>query len=342
MLKVPKLRMPYWLPVVLILSLGGCASSPARDSPAHSSQQTNENYENNENYATPPFYQIDRGRGASLLIMGTVHLGPLGGWQFHKAVRQGLEEADRFVLEVDQRSANAEEIGSLLAKLVGVEQGSSLRELVSPETAKLLDEKDPVLTQLGLPRNARRWNKPWYLAIQLTEVAATQSGYALAASADGVILSAVGPPAGTVAGSGSVSRPLIALETIEEQLRFFDDLSPQFQDLMLNDTLSRMETAPDDVRELVAAWQTGDEESIERLARDGIDELPELEQFFDLLLRQRNLRWMKTFHMLLDQPQYRGETILVGVGAFHLVGETGLLNLFREANYRVRKIDQSN
>ena len=336
MLKVSKLRIPYWLPVILILALDGCASSPVRDSPAGSSQQAN------ENYATPPFYQIDRGRGASLLIMGTVHVGPPGGWQFHEAVRQSLEEADRFVLEVDLRATNEEEIGSLLVKLVGVETGSSLRELVSPETAKLLDEKDPLLTQLGLPRDARRWNKPWYLAIQLSQIAATQSGYDVSASADGVILSAVGPPIETVVGSGSVSRPLIALETIEEQLRFFDDLSPQLQDLMLSDTLSRMETAPEDVRELVAAWQKGDEESLERLAHDGIDKVPELEPFFDLLLRQRNLRWMKTFHTLLDQPQYRGETILVGVGAFHLVGETGLLNLFREANYRVRKIDQSN
>ena len=87
------------------------------------------------------------------------------------------------------------------------------------------------------------------------------------------------------------------------------------------------------------AWRRGDENFLEELAREEIDELPELEEFYAVILRDRNRRWLRVFRSLLDDPKYAGETFFVGVGALHLVGDDGLVNLFRGSGYEILRID---
>ena len=305
-----------WLSLVLLLA--GCASRGARQPAAGAVHEP----------AMPPFYRIDGDGGSSLLLMGTVHVGPPEGWQFSPALLEGLDGADRIVLEIDIREATEDSIGTLLANSAVIQPPNSLADLVSPETTKLLDENDATLAEMGMPRNARNWKKPWYIALWLLESVSSRSGFAANASADSVIFEALG------------ARPLIGLETVEEQLRIFDGLSPEIQDLMLQDALLRLDAGVEEIHSLVAAWHRGDERRLEELARDGIDELPARDELYNVLLADRNRRWLSVFRTLLDGPEYAGETIFVGVGALHLVGDDGLVHLLRESGYDAMPIDQ--
>jgi hypothetical protein len=282
-----------------------------------------------DDFATPPFYRVEGDGGGTLLLMGTIHLGPRKGWRFSPEILEGLEQANRFVLEVDLRKATEDSVSTLLANTVVIPPPNTLADLVSPETAKLLEENDVRLAEMGMPENARNWKKPWYIALWLLESASTRSGFEASASADGAILEALG------------ARPLIGLESIEEQLAIFDDLSPELQDVMLQDTLLRLDTAVEEINSLVSAWRLGDETRLEELARDGIDELGGREEFYEVVLTDRNRRWLPAFKRLLDDPEYAGETIFAGVGALHLVGEDGLVRLLRESGYEAEPIDQS-
>ena len=304
-----------WLPLVLLLA--GCGSNTAPTLATNAAPE----------FATPPFYRIEGDGGATLLLMGTIHLGPAEGWPFSPALLQGLDRADRFVLELDLRKATEESVSTLLANSVVVQPPNSLTDLVSPETARLLEENDATLAAMGMPRNARNWKKPWYIALWLLESASTRSGFEASASAEDVILEALG------------TRPLLGLETVEEQLGIFDDLSPHLQDMMLQDSLLRLDTAVEEIRSLANAWRRGDERAMEEMAREGVDELPGLKEFYDAVLTDRNLRWMTVFKSFLDDAEYAGETIFVGVGALHLVGDDGLVHLLRESGYDAEPID---
>jgi len=315
----PSLVVYLSLPLLLTGLLTGCGSY---SSPVATTSSF-------DGYATPPFYRIDGGGGGTLLLMGTIHLGPRKGWQFSVELLEGLEQADRVVLEVDLRTATEDSVSTLLADTVVIQPPNTLADLVSPETAKLLEENDARLAEMGMPENARNWKKPWYIALWLVESASTQSGFETSASADEAILEALG------------TRPLLGLESIEEQLAIFDNLSPELQDIMLQDTLLRLDTAVEEINSLVGAWRRGDEDLLEELARDGFDELHGREEFYEVVLTDRNQRWLSTFRRLLDDPEYAGETIFAGVGALHLVGEDGLVRLLRESGYEAQSVDQS-
>jgi len=317
----------------IVLCLAGCASdsssiASAAESPPESTDVSFDQVLAREP-ARPPFFRIDGGHGATLLLLGTIHLGPQSGWAFSKALRDGLEHADSFVLELDLNKVDEIAVADSLSKLVVIESPNSLLDLVSPETAKVLADNDALLTELGLPFNARKRLKPWYIAMGLIESTTKRSGLSMKSSAESVIQAAIG------------SRPILGLETFDEQLEMLNGIDPGLQDMMLRDTLNRLDEAVEDTRDLATAWHKGDEVFLEELAREGIDEMPEFERFYEIILGDRNRRWMPTFRALLDDPERKGEFIFVGVGALHLLLDDGLLELLRQSGYHVTAIDHS-
>lgn len=313
--------------VVAGLLAGGCAQStdpgPASTSNATGAARSASQFE------TPPYYRVDGGSGATLLLLGTIHIGPPEGWKLSPAIESGLARADKIALELDPRLATEESVSNLLANMVLLPPGTTLATVLSPETAKLLDEEDEALTRMGFPRARRNGMKPWFIAVGISESIYAESGLSGKAATEQQVLGALG------------LRPLIGLETFEEQLGIFDKLPPTLQDLMLRDTVERLDDAKAEIAELLQAWRTGDEATLARLAREGVDELPELDRFYDILLGDRNRRWVAKLRPLLAGREHRGETVLVAVGALHLVGKDSLVEQLRAAGFRVEAIDQT-
>ncbi len=259
-------------------------------------------------------------------MLGTIHVGPATGWDLSPEVDRAIDEAERFAMELDLRQLDEDAVGSLLASMVLLPPGRTIDQVIAPETARLLSERDALLARHGMPRNARVRFEPWYVAVSLVQVAAAESGYALDRSVEDTLMARIG------------ERPLVGLETFEVQMRMMDELAPGTQDAMLRDTLLRLEDAGPELERLVDAWRHADRAALEAIAQQGLDELPGLQDFYDVLLVRRNARWLEALRDLLDDPALAGQDVFLAVGALHLVGKDGLEALFRDAGYRVARI----
>jgi uncharacterized protein YbaP (TraB family) len=60
---------------------------------------------------------------------------------------------------------------------------------------------------------------------------------------------------------------------------------------------------------------------------------PSIGEFTDLLLYDRNANWSKKLQELMP-----GSSLVIAVGAGHLPGKKGVLNLLREAGYTVEPV----
>ena len=58
-----------------------------------------------------------------------------------------------------------------------------------------------------------------------------------------------------------------------------------------------------------------------------------MEKYADLLLYNRNRNWVKKLETLLPM-----EKLVIAVGAGHLPGDKGLINLLRKAGYKVEPV----
>ena len=306
---------------------GGCAQSsePGRTAASNATAIAS----SASGFETPPYYRVEGGPGATLLLLGTIHLGPKEGWKLSPAIESGIARADKIALEIDLRLATEESVSTVVANVALLPPGTTLASVIAPETAKLLLEEDETVTRMGFPRPIRNRMKPWFIAVGLSQSTYGESGLSSKTATEEQVLGALG------------LRPLISLETFEEQIRIFDELPPALQDLMLRDTVERLDEAEAEVAELVQAWRTGDEATLARLAREGIEELPELDRFYDILLGDRNRRWVAKLRPLLEGREHHGETVLVAVGALHLVGKDSLVEQLRAAGFRVEAIAQA-
>ena len=94
--------------------------------------------------------------------------------------------------------------------------------------------------------------------------------------------------------------------------------------------------------ELVEAWRTGDLELLFHIAYEGVEETPDLQAFYDVLIDGRNQNWVPRLIDLLEDPKRADTTVLMAVGALHLVGPHGVPHLLEEAGYRVDLVKDAN
>ena len=82
---------------------------------------------------------------------------------------------------------------------------------------------------------------------------------------------------------------------------------------------------------LRTAWKSGDFKALEKLINDNINKYSDLKKTF---LTDRNKRWEK---VLIKQLQ-TSETAIVIVGAAHLVGKEGVVELLKAQGYKVEQL----
>lgn len=122
------------------------------------------------------------------------------------------------------------------------------------------------------------------------------------------------------------------LETVQEQIGFLAAMGEGNESEFILLSLKDLAETGDVMEDMIAAWRSGDAGGLSELfVEDMKIEAPEL---YDSLLLQRNLKWIPQIdNMLLDV-----DTEFVLVGAAHIVGENGLLDLLSQKGYEINQL----
>ncbi|MCC5789408.1 MAG: TraB/GumN family protein [Opitutales bacterium] len=117
-----------------------------------------------------------------------------------------------------------------------------------------------------------------------------------------------------------------ALETLEFQLSLFSDLSMEEQDRFLQACLIDIDTLNEELQNMLTYWRTGQTEELVSFLNEGLAEFPALKES---LLDERNRNWIADIKTYLEGD----ETVMVVVGAGHLVGENSVVELLEENGF---------
>ena len=126
--------------------------------------------------------------------------------------------------------------------------------------------------------------------------------------------------------AGTNNIETLGFETFKEQLDFLDQLplEEQFEDLL--EALRNWNETKRQFAELVSAYRSQDLEALNQL----IEVEMENPKMVELLLDKRNKNWIPKFIEWIEM----GNSFFA-VGAGHLGGQYGVINLLREAGYEV-------
>ncbi|SRR6266487_3054813 len=129
------------------------------------------------------------------------------------------------------------------------------------------------------------------------------------------------------------SKNVKGLETMAFQMSIFDTIPYKMQALQLLkyvDDAGRGDTGNKEYDKLMQAYKDQDLSKLEELTKTtdmGIA------NFTDILLYNRNKNWVEKLKTIMP-----GSPVVVAVGAGHLPGDKGLINLLRKAGYTVKPI----
>jgi uncharacterized protein YbaP (TraB family) len=256
------------------------------------------------------------GKNCTVYLLGSVHiLSPQIRWRDAR-IDGAIEAADTYVFETPIDDAT---VLQAIAEKGSLPPGQSLRAMLPEASQKDLDAD---LAMLGMSEAPLDNKRPWLAEVALNGFKMIHQGNLPAAGVDMIVLKR----------ARERGRPVRYLETIDKQIALLasDDMRAELhaferflKDFRKEDKL---------LGELSDAWLRGDEARLTRLMIGDLDKEPGQRK---AVLDDRNAAWVPVLKGILDNES---GTVLVTVGAGHLIAERGLPALLKKAGYEVERI----
>lgn len=252
----------------------------------------------------------------TIYLFGTIHALPKDVEWYRGPVAEALAAAQVLVTEIAPGELTKPAVQQAFLARAMLPSGQSLRDMLNPEQRATYEA---ALPKLGLPAAAFDKVEPWLAAMTLSALPLLKGGYSLDAGVESAIESRSG-----------AGKTRAALETVESQLRLFDEMPMEVQIAYLIGVAEQVDRVAPAMNGMVAAWARGDAERLASLMNDELDDPALAER----LLYARNRDWAKWVEKRLAEPG----TVFVAVGAGHLAGANSVQDYLTRAGTAVVRV----
>jgi uncharacterized protein YbaP (TraB family) len=265
----------------------------------------------------PPRHMLFRVRGpngATVYLLGSVHLLTPEAGKLPPEVDTAFAHAQTVTLEtsLDSLKMRALEI----ATIARLPDGKTLRSVLSPSTAQ---RTDSLLHLYGLSLDQVGGLKPWFVDLVMTQLVLQKAGFQADYGVDMQLNER----------AHAANKPVQGLESVDFQMHLFDSLSPRAQEQMLLAAEGPAETAAR-MAALKDAWASGNAARLDSLSNAS----PGSAEFNEAFVYRRNRSWIPKIESLINGTS----DALVVVGAAHLVGRDGVVQLLRAKGYTIDQL----
>jgi uncharacterized protein len=236
----------------------------------------------------------------TIYLFGTVHLLPNDTDWHYPALDRALADSRALYLELtDDDAAN-------MAALV-LRHGMDPTHPLSAQLGESETQRLRILAnRAGVPGGMQTLNvmRPWLAALTLAVSPLLKAGLDPEHGVDKLLK----------AQMAGARKPVLGLETAEQQIRFLADMPRSVELAFLRSTMRDADKGSIELTRLIDAWKQGDTATIARLEDEDMRRTEP--RLYQLLLVQRNEAWAAKIATMLQQPG----TIFIAVGAAHLAG----------------------
>lgn len=253
-------------------------------------------------------------------MVGTHHVAPISTLDSIKGFDEALESADAVYGEVVMADMNAPEAQQKMMAMAMAPADSMLTVVLTPEQFKMVDSvvQKYTMGQTTLAQIAMM--KPAIVGVQLAMLQSMKAfpGFNAAEQLDQEV-----QRRGEAAG-----KKIGGLETVDFQLNMLlgEPIATQAEDLV--DMARKDEGMEEFAHKLADSYRAQDLDEMLRLMLDS--EMGTSEAEMERMITSRNVTWVESLKTLLPE-----ESVMICVGAGHLPGDKGLINLLRSAGYTV-------
>ena len=269
-------------------------------------------------YAASPVWAI-RGAHNTVYLAGSVHLLPANDTSLPKGFDRAYADSATLVMELDLGNFDPLEAMTWMMDKGALPPGTTLRGVLGEPRYQRVST---AATALGLTMPMLDGQAPWVVGIELTDLAYVHAGFDPDEGVEEQLVRRAHADHKSTAG----------LETLAEELGGLVALSREDQVKMLDQTLDEAQQLQGEMQDVLGAWRRGDTQRLGKLLASEYEAFPAL---YRPLVTVRNEKWLPQIEQML-----KGDSnVLVVVGALHVVGKGGLLELLRRDGYTARQLD---
>jgi hypothetical protein len=244
-------------------------------------------------------------------LFGTMHVEDPRITQLPEPVIQAFDNSDSLTTE---SLLDVEQIIMVGTELL-LDDGSTLEDLIGPG---LYGEVTEALKTRGLLPQIAALLKPWAVAVLLSQPQA-QNGMFLDRRLYELALQR--------------GKQVFGLETLSEQLQIFNGMSIDDQIILLEETLAHINEIPEMIEQLTQAYVQRDLGLLAELANEQFALSEAHSRLKKELLIDRNMRMVERM-----VPRLSEGNAFIAIGALHLSGAAGLLNLLQQQGYILTRV----
>ena len=260
------------------------------------------------------FWKVDGEGKRSSYLLGTIHSDDERVLQRMRRIDWAFDRADRFVMEVVMDELGFLQMGSSMV----FHDGRNLESLLGAADYRQVVK---AMERYGMPEAALQRMKPWAVMAMLS-IPSFRSGQFL----DMVLYQ----------NAVNQGKPVFGLESVDEQLAVFENLSMPDQLALLKLTIQQLPEQSQMHDRLMRVYLRDDLRGLVELTAEIQQRnrgTAAMGRFMKQLNEDRNIKMAQRV-----EAHLAAGNAFIAVGALHLIGESGLLVQLRQRGYRLSAI----
>lgn len=255
----------------------------------------------------------------TVYVLGSLHYCKKEIYPLSEKIGKAFTESEILVVEADVSDIKRIDIQELIERAFYPEN-DGLGQHVSPEIYERVVKE---AGGLGIPVELLNRQKPWFLAITLVALESLKLGFDPNLGIDKYFLS-----------KAEGGKEILELESLDYQLNLLSSFSDKDQELFLLYTLKDLKILEQELGKLTQAWSSGDTKAMESIVTRSVSEDKRLSSVFEKVLYERNRKMASRIEDFLKTKK----TYFVIIGAGHLVGSRGIVDILKGKGFLVEQL----
>ena len=250
---------------------------------------------------------------STLYLLGSIHMGTPDMVPLAKNVEDAFDSSQYVFVEVDPEKADK---ATVMQKLMYTPP-DTLKSNISEKT---YTELVAFFQEYGTPEQSIAQMKPGAIAMMISVLKLTELGYNPQFGIDMYFLQ-----------KARDKKKIRELETSDQQLSLIESMGEEFTKY----TLEEVDKSKEELTRLVNAWKTGNAKEMDDQLRESMKKNPDLKPFYTKFIYDRN----KKMALKLEQSLRRKGTYFSIIGAAHLVGKDGIIDILKKSGkYKIEQL----
>jgi len=255
-----------------------------------------------------------KGLDSASYLFGTMHILCASDAKLSPNLKQVIRDCNQVYFEIDMDDMQ-EVMGAM--KYLRMTDGEKISDLLTPEEYERVKHYFEE-SKSKLPFSMMNRFKPYFVSSLIGEQLMTCKE---TNGMEGLIMQEAKP----------LKKNILGLETTEFQASIFDSIPYKKQAKDLVAYIDSVDHYRGITEQMVQVYLKQDLSELDKLMQQSDVGMNE---YMDLMLYDRNRRWVAKLPGIMKA----GGTTLIAVGAGHLPGENGVINLLRKAGYSVKPL----